>query len=102
MKGKDSEQGELYKVVESENPHYIEDKDDILIPMQEYIFKSRDKACKFFNDYYDEEEINDRWYGEGNWYTERVSDTFITFNSKSDGLVEAVSLVAVYDERNGK
>lgn len=93
----DQKQRELYKVVEYDNPYYYnEDKDNTLIPSQEYIFDSWDEACKFLNDYYDgEEETNDRWYGKGNWYIERVSETFITFNSKSDGLVKAVSLVEV-------
>ena len=100
MKGKYSEPEE-FKVVEYENPYYMKDKDDVLIPLQEYIFNSQAKAYKFLKSYYTgDDEHNDRWYGEGNWYTERVSDTFITFNSKSNGLVEAVSMAAVYDERN--
>ena len=95
----DEEQKEIYKVIKYKNPYYMEDKHDILIPSQEYIFNSLAKAFKFLNDYYDgEEETNDRWYGEGNWYIKRVSETFITFNSESDGLVEAVSLVDVYDK----
>lgn len=92
---------DLYKVIEYENPYYMKDNDDILIPLQEYIFNSQVKAYKFLHNYYDEDnEHNDRWHGEGNWYIERVSDTFITFNSKSDGLIEAVSMVAVYNYRS--
>jgi len=99
------EQGELYKVIKYENPFYMEDRDDILIPSQEYIFDSKDKACKFLNNYYDEKENSsrwDRWFGEGNWYIERLSETFISFNLKSDdelfsGLINAVSLVNVYE-----
>lgn len=94
---------DLYKVIEYENPYYMEYNDDILIPLKEYIFNSQAKAYKFLKSYYTgDDEYNDRCHGENNWYVERVSDTFITLNSKSDGLIEAVSMVAVYDERNGK